>query len=394
MFIIFGFRWLVGLVYLTLWAGFFTRPVLADNLIQTLSGHDINQVDFMQSHNLSLSGWLTAGATYNTGNPENHNNSPVTFNDRSAEFQLNQFYVTVQKSLDMAAKHWNIGGKLDLMFGTDSRFTQASGFDGKLINPHSLGLYSIAIPQAYLEIFAPVGKGITAKIGHFYTLMGQEVVTAPNNFFYSHAYAMQYGEPFTHSGVMLSYAINENFTVNAGAVTGWDNVAKDPGNWNFLGGVSWANDDATSSIAWSVISGNINATSSNNRSLSSLVISHQFTDQFRYVFQQDFGYQEAATHPQTACWYGLNQYFFYDVSDSFSLGLRAEWFRDNAGTRLPIHLPGNYFEITAGANWQALPWLKLRPEIRFDTTDTSKASYLQNTQNQQLTIAMDVVLTF
>lgn len=391
---IFWVRLLMGFVYLTLWASLFTRPVLADNLLQTLSGHDINQVDFLQKHNVSVGGWLTAGTTYNAGNPQNNNNSPVTFNDRSAEFQLNQFYVYVQKNLDMAAKHWNMGGKLDLMFGTDSRFTQAPGFDDKLFNPSTFRFYDIAIPQAYLEVFAPIGNGITAKIGHFYTLMGQEVVMAPNNFFYSHTYVMQYGEPFTHSGVLLSYAANENFTVNAGAVTGWDNVAKDPGNWNFLGGVSWANDDATSSIAWSVISGNINAASSNNRSLSSLVISHRFTDRFRYVFQQDFGYQEANTHPKAACWYGLNQYFFYDVSDSFSLGLRTEWFRDNAGARLSSHLPGNYFEITAGANWQALPWLKLRPEIRFDSADTSKPTYLQNTQNQQLTIAMDVVLTF
>ena len=40
------------------------------------------------------------------------------------------------------------------------------------------------------------------KLGHFYTPIGYEVVPANGNFFYTHAYTMQYGEPFTHTGVL------------------------------------------------------------------------------------------------------------------------------------------------------------------------------------------------
>jgi hypothetical protein len=56
------------------------------------------------------------------------------------------------------------------------------------------------MPQAYVETNLPIGKGLSVKVGHFYTLLGYEVVTAPDNFFYSHSYSMQYGEPFTHWG--------------------------------------------------------------------------------------------------------------------------------------------------------------------------------------------------
>lgn len=58
-------------------------------------------------------------------------------------------------------------------------------------------------------------------MGHFYTIIGNEVVTAPDNFFYSHAYTMQYGEPFTHTGGLASWS-GEKVTVHGGVVNGWD----------------------------------------------------------------------------------------------------------------------------------------------------------------------------
>ena len=55
------------------------------------------------------------------------------------------------------------------------------------------------MPQAYAEVGY---NDLTVKVGHFYTIIGYEVVPAPDNFFYSHAYTMQYGEPFTHTGML------------------------------------------------------------------------------------------------------------------------------------------------------------------------------------------------
>jgi hypothetical protein len=135
----------------------------------------------------------------------------------------------------------DIGGRMDFMYGTDARFTQASGWDDKW-NAGSSGYYDIAMPQLYVEIFAPIGNGITAKLGHFYTTIGNEVVPSNGNFFYSHAYTMQYGEPFTHTGALFSYDIDDNFSINGGAVIGWDNMTENAGAWSFLGGGSWTSD--------------------------------------------------------------------------------------------------------------------------------------------------------
>lgn len=156
------------------------------------------------------------------------------------------------------------------------------------------------------------------------------------------------------------------------------------------------NDTASSSVAWSIISGNVkHELKSTHRSLSSLVITHSFSDKIRYVVQQDIGFQEHATKLYTqALWYGINQYLIYDVSDAFSLGLRGEWFRDNNGTRLPINLPGDYFALTAGVNWKPLTWLKCRPEIRYDWADASQNIYDNQSRQQQLAVAMDIIITF
>ena len=210
----------------------------AQSLIEDASGYNINNTEFMRRYGLNIGGWVSVGVTYSTDNPGNHNNFPITFNDRSTEVQMNQLYLYMERLVNLESANWDFGGRFDFLYGTDARFTQASGLDDKLINEENSRFYDIAFPQAYLEIFAPVGNGITAKLGHFYTIIGYEVVTAPDNFFYSHAYTMQYAEPFTHTGALFNYSINDNLSINAGAVLGWDNFDEDVGNWNFLGGLT------------------------------------------------------------------------------------------------------------------------------------------------------------
>lgn len=369
-------------------------PAYGQNMFETVTGKDPNQAEFLKKQGITVGAWAAMGGTYSTDNPVNHNNAPITFNDRSGEFQLNQLNLFAQKAVDVASHNWNVGGRMDFMFGTDSRFTQATGWDSKLISERDLRFYDIAIPQAYLEVFAPIGKGITAKFGHFYTILGQESVMATNNFFYSHAYTMQYGEPFTHTGALFSYALSDDFTLNVGAVTSWDNFDDNLSNWNFLGGLSWTNDAATSAVSWSVISGDVDDVTSENRTVSSLVISHRFTDKLQYILQHDFGYQQRVHTDKDALWYGINQYLIYDVSDTLSAGLRGEWFRDDNAMRLNNGVAGHYFAVTAGINWKPREWLIFRPECRYDWAKSNRNPFDNNMKDHQLEFAMDMIIQF
>ncbi len=363
------------------------------NLVETLSGININDNEFLQKNNLYFSGWISAGASYNTDNPDHRNNTPITFNDRNAEFQLNQVNIAIEKLVDMESEQWDFGGRLDVLFGTDGRFTQASGLDDELISEENLRFYDLALPQAYLEIYAPYGNGISAKLGHFYTIIGYEVVTAPDNFFYSHAITMQYAEPFTHTGLLINYPLNNNFTVNLGVVNGWDNFDENLSNWNFLGNIAWSSDDEDSSVVLSVISGDVDDVTNENRSMYSLVATHHFNSELHYIFQHDFGFQQQAdANGEDAYWYGINQYLFYDYNDALSFGLRAEWFRDDGDSRLAMGSSGSYFAVSGGLNWSPQNWIKIRPEIRYDWADSNIHVYDQQTEDNQLMFAMDFIL--
>ncbi len=371
----------------------------SSGLYEELTGDSLAELPGLKDLGLMLGGWVSLGATYNNHDPGNHSNGTVTFNDRSGEFQLNQFYLFIERAVNKEAKHWDIGGRVDFLWGTDSRFTQAAGhWDSKLISASDLRFYDLALPQAYAEIATPFARGATVKIGHVYTLLGQEVIPSPNNFFYSHAYIMQYGEPFTHTGLLLSYPVKSSLTINLGAVTGphgtLDNFDKHLENWNFLGGVNWVSEEGGTSAAASVTSGSTDDRGNPNRTIASLVINHDFTDSLHYIFQFDHGSQDgAARDGGSAQWYGLNQYLIYALTDTVSTGLRGEWFRDQGGFRV-TGFPASYYETTLGLNWKPKTWLLLRTEARYDWTDGPRRIFDAGTQASQLTIGANAAVNF
>jgi hypothetical protein len=261
------------------------------------------------------------------------------------------------------------------------------------------------MPQLYGELGA---ANHAVKFGHFYTIIGYEVVPAIGNFFYTHAYTMQYGEPFTHTGVLDTWTPNDQLTVYGGITNGWDNFSdpinyfgiNNPGypgansNAAFLGGVTFKNSDATQALTTCVSSGNeIGSFAANgtgnigNRSIVSTVYINELSDKLTYVFQNDLGWQFNANPAVQnigqadglAQWYGINQYMFYNISDTLVGGMRLEWFRDNNGTRVinPIRnaiwggpfgsgYAGNFWQATWGLNWKPNNNWIIRPEIRYD----------------------------
>ena len=368
-------------------------------LLQELTGVDPAQLPVLRDAGVALGGWLSLGGTYNNHDPGDHSNGTVTFNDRSGELQLNQLYLFAERAVDKEAKKWSLGGRVDFLWGTDSRFTQASGhWDENLIGRSGPRFYDLALPQAYLEIATPFKRGATVKIGHFYTILGQEVVQAPNNFFYSHAYAMQYGEPFTHTGALFNYPAGANLSLNLGAVTApygkADNFDRHLENWNFLGGATWASEDGGTSLAASLTTGAVSAPGSPHRTIAAVVLSHGFGERLRYILQFDHGVQSGASaRGDSAIWQGLNQYLIYTLNEQWSLGLRAEWLRDHNGFRV-LGAPASYYETTLGADWKPKPWLLLRAEARYDWSDGPGRSFDEGRRDSQLSLGANAAVSF
>lgn len=398
-------------------------------------GADPNELSFMKNNNLKLGGWLNSSISANmNGSKTDGFNGPITFNDRTGELQMNQLYLFLQKEVNVNGSSFDWGGRFDFMYGSDAIFTQAYGNAGVNRGNWDLHLtgndsrfYDIALPQAYAEFNIPVGTGVDVKIGHFYTIIGYEVVTAPDNFFITKPYTMQYGEPFTHTGILANYNIDDNWNISAGAVTGsntggWDgNFDRGLGNWAFLGGVTWTSDDSGTSLAVTSTAGEVAENNSGAWNMYSVVGKHDFMEDLHYIIQHDHGFADNVAAPSSgngnAEWYGINQYLIYDINDKLSTGLRAEWFRDHNGYR--INGPGRcfaasgnigpnfacpnavgypiggngYYAITGGLSYKPAKWLNLRPNIRYDFTDNLPAFNNGNSRNQLL-LSADVVVTF
>jgi hypothetical protein len=379
-------------------AALFSTLAQADDqgAVKSLTGFSINETAFMKDLGLNAGGWVSAGVAGNPDSPQSRTNGPVTFNNRANEFNMHELYGYLERAVDTEGGKWDFGFRADVIYGIDAFYTTQANFDNKLITNGSSRLYKLAFPQAYATIFAPIGNGLTTKIGHFYTLIGNEVVTAPDNFFFSHAYTMQYGEPFTHTGILSSYPVNNNISLTGGVVTGWDSFFQEPPN--FLGGVTLTTDDSNSSLAFSVITGDVGDEKADerHRTMYSVVLSHNITEALHYKLQHDMGIEEKWTEADSAKWYGVNQYLTYDINDQVSVGTRLEWFRDEDGTRVNGN-KAHFLAATVGLNYKPLSWLTLRPEVRYDHSIETAAYNIENDEgksNDQVLISADAIIRF
>ncbi len=139
---------------------------------------------------INVNGWLDMGITDNASHPRSRYNGTLAPNDRD-EFQFNQTYLVLERALKTEERCWDVGGRVDLLYGSDFIYGISTGFE-----THPNGSpkwnseiqYGLIMPQAYAE----VGRGdLSLKLGRFYTTIGYESLMAPNNFFYSMNYALR-----------------------------------------------------------------------------------------------------------------------------------------------------------------------------------------------------------
>jgi hypothetical protein len=256
------------------------------------------------------------------------------------------------------------------------------------------------MPQLYAEFAV---NDLSVIVGHFFTIIGNEVVAAPDNFFYSHAYTMQYGEPFTHTGALARYSLGDTVTISAGVDRGWDNWEDNNDNVSFLGGVSWDSGEGTS-LAFAMTSGNEGDNNNENRTMYSVVAAQAFGP-VTYLFQHDLGVNNIEDGGDDQEWYGINQYLLMDVNDQWAVGGRFEWFRDDDGARVlsPFDggtdgFAGNFFEMTAGINYRPHSNVIVRSECRWDWYDgvdpNGYQPYDNGTDSNQFLWGSDLILTY
>ncbi|MCL4190536.1 MAG: outer membrane beta-barrel protein [Thermoguttaceae bacterium] len=360
----------------------------------------------------NIYGWINGGIMMNPDDPLSDFNGPVTFADMD-DFQMNQLYLVAEKTIDTGGcPCWDIGGRIDVMYGTDSRFNKAAGwefspdFTDDWNDPNHD--YQISVPQAYGEI----GYGdISLKLGKFYTPAGYEVVPAIGNFFYTHAYMQTYAEPFHHFGGMASWTASDNWTVLGGLVNGWDAVDRVDDDISYLSGVTYTADDDAFTVALVYLVGeDPNALGVNtDRSLYTVVVTIPLSEKWEYVFQHDHGWQKnvfggQANNVDDVEWYGFSNYLYYAINNCWRAGARLEYFRDDDGVRVvgidddnPYDggSAGNFWDLTLGLVWTPTANFTMRPEVRWDWYDgEGTLPFDDNTDSNQFLVGTDMIWQF
>ncbi len=340
-------------------------------------GYSISPYIVGEDSPLEIGGWTQFGFT---------SGSTGLFNDQGDSVRNNQTWLYMEKAMD-SSEGFDWGFRVDAMYGSDAQDTQAFGnSDGKwdYDDFFNHGDDGFAIPQLYVEL----GYGdVSVKAGHFYTLVGYEVVTAPDNFFYSHAFTMYLNEPFTHTGVLATYSGIENVTLYGGWTAGWDTgFDQNNGGSNFLGGFSVTPIDMLT-LTYITTAGNFGAIGSGYS--HSIVADVSITDSLNYVFQSDYITTDDDVLGSGDDYeaFGINNYLIYSICDMFGVGMRAEWWQAD---------DTDYFEVTAGVNVTPIPNLTFRPELRYQwgpgDNDDNPAG-LPN-MGEDVIFGMDAILTF
>ncbi|MBQ3388210.1 MAG: outer membrane beta-barrel protein [Thermoguttaceae bacterium] len=408
---------------------------------------------------LFFDGWAT-------GSVFDHNEWPVTNgfdentegrNSSVSPYQLSQVYVTMGREVEYA-DHLSIGGRIDALYGTDYLLASSLGLETENVtalgaaasnvyisdphwNKNSLGghrEYGLAVPQAYVEAYAPILSGFIAKVGHFYSPMGYESICSPNNFFHTHSYTKLYGQPQTVTGATGKLRLNPVFSVIGGAHQGWNVFDDNNASWDMIGGIALEGAQGDS-LTFIVSTGDAvidnwrrpcehEFDSIDGRQTSySLVLEKHLCPEVTWVLEHDLGIAEEGAYSidprgrkirEDARWYSVVNYLYFALDPTLELGARAEWFCDNGRSRLLAGEPTlmqkanigyqwtgeNVFDISLGLNWRPTPFLTVRPEVRWDYSDIEQTDSLGNTlakgiydnftDDNRLTFGGDVILHF
>jgi hypothetical protein len=330
---------------------------------------------------------------------------------------LNQAWLYFNRPTKTDGCGFDLGGRVDVVYGEDWRFGQCFGLENRIDDANSF--YGLVLPQFYMEVAV---NDLTVKMGHFATFTSYEVVPAPMNFFYSHSYMMGgYFDPVLVTGLQAEYNLGYGWKAIGGFNRGWQMFEDPTDSLNFLGGLKWTSCDKKQTLSIMTDDGpQIGFTGLHERDSVYIVYTDQVTEKLQYATQIDAGQEKngsVVTPGQNANWYGLEEVLIYKLNAKWSAGARYEWVRDEEGSRIagignvlltnrgwdgPPGFTGSFHDVTLGLNWRPNANIVFGPEVRWDAYDgppnaTDPARpfpYGNHQRTSQFTFATNMIVTF
>jgi putative OmpL-like beta-barrel porin-2 len=350
--------------------------------------------DILDAAGITVNGYVDVAYSYLTGKglfavPDT--SPPVAlganrvFDTEHSSFNLHQAAITVAKQ-----PKEGFGALVNLTAGKDVKIIKS--FDQTSDN--------FDVTQAFIQYAT---GPLTVIGGKFVTLAGAEVINPTADTNYSRSILFGFAIPFTHTGLRLTYALNDMVSLIGGVNNGWDQFrdANTPKTAEL--GVTLTLSKALS-ISASGYSGKEPLTTpvggqpvdphQGRRDLIDLVATFNATDKLTFILNYDYGWQHdcitvncpaiAPGTTGTANWQGIAGYVNYQLADQWRLSFRAEYFDDHDGYRTGI--AQKWTEETLTLAYLPTKHIELRAEVRADQSNKSsflKTDLLSTSKNQE-----------
>lgn len=320
-----------------------------------------NRVESLEGGLLGLNGFQFGGLVYgsynyNFNSPDSGSNNMRIFDQNHNDFTMDLLQLEVSKETESG-----VGFHAVLDYGETAGLIQ-SDWGGDLA-------HNFEVQQAYMTYTFGIGNGIEMKFGKFATLLGGEVIESPYNPNVSRSFMFGYAIPFTHTGVLFSTALNDNISLTAGVVNGWDNVRDNNNGKTFLGSLGLEFGD----LAWTfngVFGAEDDDSGSSKTGVFDTVLTYSPMENVDLLANFDYGTASEQVDGDSADWTGLSGIVtlgggLLDESlADWSFALRGEWFSDPDGYRTGIEQ--DLREVTGTFKWQMTENLQARLEFRHD----------------------------
>jgi predicted porin len=338
---------------------------------------------------ITANAFLSFGYTYNLNQPQDQLNVLRYFDDKANNFNLDVAELVLQKAV---AKAGDAGFRVDLEAGSSIPGKEQS-------NGLNIG-NGADLQQAFVSYIAPVGNGLRFDLGKFVTHMGYELVEGYDGYNdnYSRSLLFNYAIPITHTGVKVGYTINSQVAVMGMVVNGWDqavdlNASKSIGAqlaltpappvaiyFNYIGGPEGENDNHTI------------------RHVGDFIATYKVSDVFMLGLNADYGTESGSSAVKAgddAKWSGVAGYARIGPTTGLSLGLRAETFKDEGGTRMISGTKVTASEFTLTPTYKFSNNFVVRAEGRFDHADSEIFTDDKGgTKKNQATVGLNAIFVF
>lgn len=185
------------------------------------------------------------------------------------------------------------------------------------------------VEEGYLTYLAPLGKGLQVDVGKFVTPNGAEVIEAKDNWNYSRSLLFSLAIPYYHSGVRLTYPLNDKVSVMGTIVNGWNNVVENNSGKTFGAQVA-VKPVAELSIVQNYMAGPEQESNNHDwRQLSDTIATWTVTPAFSVMANYDYGKDTAAGLP--VHWQGIAGYAKLQALKWLAVSPRFEWYDDPSG---------------------------------------------------------------